>query len=693
MQESSHQPPRKVLILAPIGRDGAVVRHILVGAGFEGEVCQDVAGLLAGLSEAAAAVIAEEAFRDARDVEAVRRWLEAQPAWSDFPFVLLSLRTNDADERRAALRDALGNITLLERPLRPDTVVRATRASARARQRQLEAARLLEERARAEAERRAGEERLRELFENAADAIFIAAADRRLTDVNPAACNLLGYRREELLGRSGGIPLVEDDKRPFEDWMVTQVDGRSLASEWRLRCKDGSAIDVEITARVLADGRWQAFARDISDRKRAEAELRRLNETLEARVLERTTELSEAQGALAQAQKMEAVGQLTGGVAHDFNNLLMAISGGLDMLFRHDDPERRQRVMDGMRQAVDRGAALTRQLLTFARRQALEPEPLLLHQQIGAMGELLARSLRGDIEVTMEFAPDLWAVDVDPTQLEVAVLNLAVNARDAMPDGGVLSIRAENAPALALEEIAGDFVRLSVSDTGTGMAPEVIARVFEPFFTTKDIGKGSGLGLAQIYGFAKQSGGIVQIDSAVGAGTTVTILLPRAERSVAAAGAAEFGRSAAPPPDGPAAGASVLLVEDDDEVAALVADMIGQLGYRVTRVANAAAALGALADGRRIDIVFSDILMPGGLDGTKLAREIGRRRPGLPIVLTTGYDGQSLSTAAELGLPVLRKPYRMETLGHTLASALHRPERAQRCADTTGEARSEGTPG
>jgi signal transduction histidine kinase/ActR/RegA family two-component response regulator len=406
--------------------------------------------------------------------------------------------------------------------------------------------------------------------------------------------------------------------------------------------------------------------------RRANAELEAHAESLAEANRNLQTEIAErekAEAALRQAQKMEAIGQLTGGIAHDFNNLLMVISGGIDMLGRFKDAERRQRVTDGMRQAVERGAALTRQLLTFSRRQPLKPEPIELARRIGDMVELLDHSLRGDIRVEMHFPADLWPVNVDPTQLELAMLNLAVNARDAMPDGGTLTVTAANRPGLDDGEIRGDFVGLSVTDTGTGMPPEILARVFEPFFTTKDIGKGSGLGLAQIYGFAQRSGGAVRIQSEVGRGTTVNLLMPRSDRPPAPARPAPEAK-AARNARAAARQATVLLVEDDEEVAALAGDMIGQLGYEVSRVANAQAALGALANGRVVDVVFSDIMMPGGMNGADLAREIIRRRPDLPVVLTTGYDGQSAVSTDELGLPLLRKPYRLDALASALSTAL-----------------------
>jgi signal transduction histidine kinase/CheY-like chemotaxis protein len=411
---------------------------------------------------------------------------------------------------------------------------------------------------------------------------------------------------------------------------------------------------------------------DISDRRRAEAGLRELNDALESRVAERMAaekarraELEATQAALRQAQSLEAIGQLTGGVAHDFNNLLMVISGGLDLLDEPMDDARRRRIIHSMTQATERGASLIRQLLAFARRQSLAPEPIDLTRQIAGMHELLDRTLRGDVEVATRFAPDLWPVTADPAELELVLLNLCVNARDAMPQGGTITIAAENAGPVRNPALAGDFVRLSVIDSGTGMTPEVMARVFEPFFTTKEIGKGSGLGLAQVHGFALQSGGSVEVASTVGQGTTFALLLPR---SAVAPAAPERPAPVAGRPAEAEAGA-VLLVEDDDEVAALVAEMLQAVGYSVTRAASAAAALGALADARAIDIIFSDVMMPGAMNGIDLAREIRRRRPGLPIVLTSGYADAARQGAEAEGIALLPKPYRIQDLAAALRRA------------------------
>ncbi len=392
-------------------------------------------------------------------------------------------------------------------------------------------------------------------------------------------------------------------------------------------------------------------------------ELESANEQLRKEMAER----ARVEESLRQAQKIEALGQLTGGVAHDFNNLLMVLLGGLEMLDRAGDSQRRALLMDGMKQAAHRGASLTKQLLAFSRRQALQPQTIDLSTHIGGMRELLDRSLRGDIHVQLDFSADLWPVMVDPGELELVILNLAVNARDAMPKGGTIRICGTNVMASDRSEHEGEYVRLSVIDTGTGMSDEVKQHVFEPFFTTKEIGKGSGLGLAQVYGFAKQSGGSVEIESQVGHGTTVTLLLPR---STEIPECDSHQRVRLQVQETAGAQGCVLLVEDNDEVATLVREMLNELGYEVTRTASAEAALGALANGRRVDIVFSDIMMPGEMDGVDLGREIRARRRNLPIVLSSGYAESALPRAHAEGFLVLPKPYGIEELATALRTAM-----------------------
>ena len=381
-------------------------------------------------------------------------------------------------------------------------------------------------------------------------------------------------------------------------------------------------------------------------------------------LLVQIAESERAEEALRQSQRLEALGRLTGGVAHDFNNILMVASSGLDLLDRTTDPVRREAVRAGVRQAVDRGASLTRQLLTFSRRSALKPEVIDLPSRIEGMRVLLDRSLRENIRVEMEMPAGLWRVEADASQLELALLNLAVNARDAMPGGGLVRIEAENLGELKQGELNGDYVRLSVTDTGGGIAPEQIAHVFEPFFTTKEVGKGTGLGLSQVYGFARGSGGDARIESVLGRGATVSIYLPRSDKSLAAPDVA-----AAPPVE--AGHGRILLVEDDPAVAAMVSEMLKDLGYEVSHASAAAAALEVLDREPSFDLMFSDMVMPGGMDGIELAREVGRRRPDLPVLLTTGFSPAATAAQRE-GRRLLSKPYTIESLAAALQATLGR---------------------
>ena len=545
----------RVLVFAPIGRDGPASADLLRSANLEAINCRDLPELVSEMAAGVGTVFLAEEGLFGNDTEPLAQWIASQPPWSDLPFVVLtSHREQPAVVAwRRSIVELLRNVSLLERPVQPITLTSAIQSATRARRRQYEIRALLEAR--------------------------------------------------------------EQIAQELEKLVVERTRALEEANE-QLRL-------------------------EIKERARVEETLR-------------------------QAQKIEAIGQLTGGVAHDFNNLLMVISGGLDMLDRQSDPNRRRRLMDGMIQAAQRGASLTKQLLAFSRRQKLRPQPVDVAAQIGGMRELLDRSLRGDVHVEFDFPEQLWPVEVDPGELELVVLNLAVNARDAMPNGGTIVVRGQNLPDLNVDQISGNYVRLSVIDTGVGMAPEILARVFEPFFTTKDVGKGSGLGLAQVHGFATQSRGTVRIRSEVGRGTSIELYLPRSfdapssERHLIDLTRVRPKKSNQ---------GQVLLVEDDDEVAALVSEMLGQLGYEVTRASSAAAALGALADGRRIDLIFSDIMMPGGMNGVELAREIKNRRSDIPILLTSGYAEASVSDAESAGIEILPKPYHIDELAAALAAA------------------------
>jgi PAS domain S-box-containing protein len=406
---------------------------------------------------------------------------------------------------------------------------------------------------------------------------------------------------------------------------------------------------------------------DLTEQRSTADQLRGAHAALLAQVAER----ERTERLLRQSQKMEAVGQLTGGIAHDFNNLLMVISGGLSILDRQPTAERRQAVREGMRQAAERGAALTRQLLAFSRQKELHAKPIAIPRHVEGMRELLDGSLGGSVTVKTVFAPDVWPVRVDEGELGIALLNLCVNARDAMPQGGTITIAAVNRADLREYGLSGDFVEISVSDTGVGMNAETITRCLEPFYTTKDIGKGSGLGLAQVYGFAHGSGGSVQIESRAREGTRVLLLLPRSNESPSAAPRRmeyRHGVSTCDP-----AQCRVLLVEDDVQVASLTSAMLTELGYEVIPVTTGQAALNELAATPGIGLVLSDVMMPGGMDGMALVREMRQRKISLPVVLVSGFSAAAKRDAEDEGIPLLPKPYTLGDLATQLASALSRP--------------------
>jgi two-component system NtrC family sensor kinase len=373
-----------------------------------------------------------------------------------------------------------------------------------------------------------------------------------------------------------------------------------------------------------------------------------------------------AEGALRQAQRLEAIGQLTGGVAHDFNNLLMIISGSVQRLRKDLTGQRYIRILDMITTATQRGESLTRQLLTYSRQQTLTPQVVDLTQRLPVIRELLMRSLQAGIDISVGVPDGICAVRVDPGEFELAILNLAVNAKDAMPDGGSLSIRAKpvTLKGEATEEgLSGEFVAIRIVDTGEGIAAKNLTKVFEPFFTTKEVGKGTGLGLSQVYGFAKQSGGTATVSSTEGRGTAITIFLPRTHDTPHIAPA-----QAPVPPQSDTAGVA-LLVEDNADVAEVAADYLRQLGYQVRNVANAQAAMAALRLDADVDLVFSDILMPGGMNGLDLALDTNKRFPEIPVLLATGYSA-SAKDAVRHGIVVLQKPYDLEGLRRNIREAI-----------------------
>ena len=401
------------------------------------------------------------------------------------------------------------------------------------------------------------------------------------------------------------------------------------------------------------------------------AELEQVNADLHRRVEAETAARTKAQAELFQMQKLEAIGQLTGGIAHDFNNLLMVIINGLQVLAQSDNQRLRERALRRTQEASWRASELTRRLLAFARRQALHPERVDLPQQAETLRELLGQGLRESVELSLEMAEDLWPLEADFGALELALLNVAVNARDAMPDGGRVTIAARNSTIAGASAprhgvAAGDYVEIAVVDTGVGMSPDVLEKVFEPFFTTKGSGRGTGLGLAQVYGFTQQSGGTAWVESRLGEGTTVRLLLPRSWRELQDQPAPPSQASDSPP----RSDLRILVVEDETSVAAAVLDMLAQLGHRGRCVETVASALALLADSGQTDLVLSDVLLPGGESGLDLARQVRDRHLGVPVILTSGYGGAMTQRLSTMDLPFLHKPYRIETLQQAIDCAM-----------------------
>jgi signal transduction histidine kinase/CheY-like chemotaxis protein len=546
----------RVLVLAPIGRDGPMAAALLRDASLTAEVCANGTELGDRLnSGAGVAVIAEEAFYR-EPLELLVDWVARQPAWSDFPFIILTSRDRGASSdhlRRLRLLESLRNVSLLERPVQAVTLVSTVHAALRARRRQYEI-------------------------------------------------------RDHLLAREQAASHLEA--------LVADRTGKLQEANRRLQA-------------------------EITEREQAEAALR-------------------------QAQKMEAIGQLTGGVAHDFNNLLAVVLGNLELAIEQVTNERLRRLLSNAERAARRGAQLTEQLLAFSRKQRLNLGATDLNAIVSSMGDLLFRTIGGTVRIETMLEKDLWPALADASQVELVILNLAINGRDAMPDGGRLTIRTANVgsatPQRPPQLSWGDYVAVSVSDTGSGMTEEVRTKAFEPFFTTKDIGQGTGLGLSQVYGVAHQSGGIVQIDTRLGEGTTVTVYLARAT-----AGAAASPRVPAGMPRGRHR-ATILVVDDNPDVRELTVAFLEKLGYTATEAESGRAAMEILERGARVDLMLIDYAMPD-LTGAETVRLVQAKRPDLRIIMMTGY-AETAALEVEAGRDwVLKKPFTRAELAAKIESA------------------------
>jgi PAS domain S-box-containing protein len=498
------------------------------------------------------------------------------------------------------------------------------------------------------------------VVESALDPILTFDATGEIQFANPAAELEFGYPRQELLGRRLGDFLQTPDAWDGVWSALTSGAEVQWPVELTVRRRDGSASYVDASAgKWLSDARVfvTAILRNVNARHAAEAELRALNETLEDRVRQRTAELERAHEQLRQSQKMEAIGQLTGGVAHDFNNLLTPILGGLDILQRRGLAEARdQRLVEGALQSAERAQILVQRLLAFARRQPLKAVAIDLSELVHNMTDLFGGTIGPRIRVVTDVPADLPQIQADPNQLEMALLNLAVNARDAMPDGGTLTISARAAATPGMTTLKpGRYVKLAVSDTGTGMSPETLSRAIEPFFSTKGIGKGTGLGLSMIHGLAAQLGGTLDLTSAVGVGTRVDMWLPVARKGAeqsAPGGAAD---------QGPQRAGLVLLVDDEDLVRDSTSQMLTDLGFSVIEASSGIEALEHLGD-PRITLIITDHLMPG-VTGAELAREAQVRGHPAKILIISGFA--ELDELAP-DLPRLTKPFRQSDLAAAL---------------------------
>ncbi|CRN02041.1 Blue-light-activated protein [Pseudomonas sp. 34 E 7] len=537
----------RAIILAPLGRDSSLALMMLNEAGYQGMVVGNLIDLCEALNEGAGLlIVAAEALRGV-DLDPLLEYLHQQPAWSDLPIVLMTHHGGSEQNGSSHLSGLLGNVTFLERPFHPVTLISLVSAALRGRRRQYEA-------------------------------------------------------RDRLLDLS--------------------------ASELRLQ---------------------------------------RTLESLEQQVEERTAQLRSNEEALRQSQKMEAVGQLTGGIAHDFNNMLTGIIGSLELLRRRiargklDD-------LDGLIDlgvtSANRAAGLTHRLLAFSRRQSLDPKPVEINQLVSSMGELLQRSINESISLQMRLSDSLWTAEADPNQLESALLNLVINARDAMPGSGILTVETTNRHLDSVFTAAygtlnpGDYVELSVSDTGCGIPEHLMGRVFDPFFTTKPIGQGTGLGLSMIYGFARQSHGHVTIHSEVGKGTTVSLFLPRFVGEIQHQ---ELLNPTLPPFAD--TGETILIVEDDPAVRILVSAVLKELGYGFVVAGDGDTALPIIESEQRIDLMISDVGLPG-MNGRQLA-EIGRQiRPELKVLFITGYAEHAAVRGGflESGMQLITKPFTFDLL-------------------------------
>ncbi|MDP8984025.1 MAG: response regulator [Pseudomonadota bacterium] len=662
----------RALVLAPNGRDAPLTVSLLKESGVAADICADLASLTVEMRRGGGlAVIAEEALQSA-DLRPLVSFLETQPPWSDTPIILLTHRGGGPERNPVASRlgEILGNVSFLERPFHPATLSSMVRAAIRGRRRQYEARARLEE--------------ISEREQQLQTALTAGRLGSWSLDVGSMV-----FHASETSRNHFGVP--GNDEFPFGELQrvvhpedlrtMTRVLQQALTSgddyviEHRIARLDGSVHWVDVRARAVRNASGEVtslvgVSSDITERKNSDLERERLlgelavertalsnlTRTLEQRVAERTGELmmevaarEKAQEQLLQSQKMESVGQLTGGIAHDFNNLLMAVLGNLDLLRKraYSEPGTR-RLIDGAIQGAQRGASLTQRMLAFARQQDLKTVSADIGALVGGMQELLRRSLGPQFTLRLHIEPALPPAEVDAHQVELAVLNLAINARDAMPDGGTIDVRVDQKHIEGEHGLRpGTYLRIRIADTGCGMDAATLAKAIEPFFSTKPLGKGTGLGLSMTHGLAVQLGGHLELASEVGVGTVAVLWLPRATNPVV---------RTEPVAAHPLANrtATILVVDDDPLIAMSTVDMLEDLGHVVIEANSGKRALEIIEGGRDIDLMLTDQAMPG-MTGIQLAELVRAKRPNLPVLLASGYTDLPASKLANL--PRLSKPY------------------------------------
>jgi len=675
----------RAVILSTDDRDAEETAGLIREAGFYANVCADFGTLVREVeSGAGAAVIAQAAIKSA-DLQPLVGWLNAQPSWSDFPIVLLMDKSGGAEHNPDATRlvQLLGNVSFIERPFHPTTLISIVGSAVRGRRRQYQTRAILQNLIESKS-----------ILQTALDVGRLGALEMNIPEQRLEASDTF----KSFFGKGPDEPLTleamedaihpedrDERRRAFDDAVMS---GKDYNVEYRVVWPDQSVHWIDTHASIFRglDGRPATLvgvSSDVTARKVAEIErekllsqlaaertaLAELTATLEHRVGERTAELmkevaarEKAQEQLRQAQKMESIGQLTGGVAHDFNNLLMAVMGNLELLRKRvpDDP-RLYRLIDGALQGAERGASLTQRLLAFARQQDLNPAPVDLGGLVRGMSELLARSLGSRIMLRLSIADDLPPASVDANQLELAILNLAINARDAMADGGNIDIKVSKSRVSGDPELrSGNYLKVSVRDNGVGMSPEVLTKAIDPFFSTKPLGKGTGLGLSMVHGLAVQLGGALRLSSTVGKGTTATLILPIATSPAV---------DERPVPQAPKQrrSAVILFVDDDPLIAMSTMEMLEDLGHQVIGASSGLHALDILRSDQPIDLMMTDHLMPG-MTGIELAAASREVRPRLPVLLATGYA--DLPEGVSTDVPRLSKPYHQDQLRDRLEQLL-----------------------